>query len=635
MPGFTAVIVLHDSEPELRTLLDSFAARGVEAQLVVVDSGSRDGGAELARSRGCEVVVAGDIGFGAACNVGVERAREPVTVLLNPDCELLDDSLARLAALASARPGELHVPRLLNPDGSVQRSAHPVPGTLEAIAGAVVHPPLLPAKLRDRLEPYRAEGTRVVGWAIAACVAGSTELLRRLGPFDPAVHLLAEDMELCLRAGAGGVPTVLHPELRLRHTGGHAVLRDGEPLELLARRRREAIASTLGARAVRADDLAQALTFATRTIGHAIFGGDAARPRAQLAALRRARHGAPARAPVLLVSYAGVLGGAERVLLDWSGALPAPVLLACPEGPLASAARARGIEVLTLPQRSLRLRGARFAALRSLAGLARDVATLTRRHRPAVVVASGQRAVLASVASLAPVVALHQDLPRGPVIARAVRWASSRADASIALSHAIAGAVGGAQVINPGVDLEHWRMPAPPDARRALVLGALVPWKRADLALEIAARIPGLELELVGEPLPGDPPAFAEALRARAARPDLAGRVTFSGALEDPRPALERARCLLHCADEEPYGLVIVEALAAGRPVVAPAAGGPRELLPAEWLYAPGDAADGARVMQAVLAGTTATAAPVDGAQAAARFAAAVGLSTPPPAGTP
>ena len=57
MPGFTVVIVLHDSEPELRRLLDSFGAHGVPPQVVVVDSGSSDGGAELARSWGAEVFV--------------------------------------------------------------------------------------------------------------------------------------------------------------------------------------------------------------------------------------------------------------------------------------------------------------------------------------------------------------------------------------------------------------------------------------------------------------------------------------------------------------------------------------------------------------------------------------------------
>ena len=287
---FTAVVVLHDSEPELRALLDSLDRHlAVPPQLVVVDSGSSDGGAALARARAAEVIELPDNpGFGAASNAGVAAARHDVTVLLNPDCELVDGSLAALAALARAHPHALHAPRLLNADGSVQRSAHPLPGTPGALIPALVHPPLLPRELRERAEPHRAGTARSVGWAIAACLAAYTPTLRRLGPFDPAVHLFAEDMELCLRARAAGIPTVLHPELRLRHTGGHATLRTGEPYELLARRRREAIASTRGSRARALDDVAQAVTFATRAAGHTLLGGDATRPRAQLAALRRA-----------------------------------------------------------------------------------------------------------------------------------------------------------------------------------------------------------------------------------------------------------------------------------------------------------------------------------------------------------
>jgi N-acetylglucosaminyl-diphospho-decaprenol L-rhamnosyltransferase len=287
---FTAVVVLHDSEPELRVLLDSLDRHLAEPpQLVVVDSGSRDRGAALARERGAEVIELPDNpGFGAASNAGLARARHDVSVLLNPDCELVDGSLATLAALAREHPRALHAPRLLNADGSAQRSAHPLPGTVGALIPALVHPPLLPRALRERAEPHRAEAARTVGWAIAACLASATATLRELGPFDPAVHLFAEDMELCLRARAAGIPTVLHPELRLRHAGGHATLRAGEPYELLARRRREAIGSTLGARSRAFDDLVQAVTFATRAAGHTLLGGDAERPRAQLAALRRA-----------------------------------------------------------------------------------------------------------------------------------------------------------------------------------------------------------------------------------------------------------------------------------------------------------------------------------------------------------
>ena len=108
--------------------------------------------------------------------------------------------------------------------------------------------------------------------------------------------------------------------------------------------------------------------------------------------------------------------------------------------------------------------------------------------------------------------------------------------------------------------------------------------------------------------------------------------MTFAGALADPRPALARAHVLLHCADAEPFGMVLLEALASGRPVAAPAAAGPLEIVAggAGRLYAPGDADAGARAVAALLADPAAPAAararaerfPVEAS--AARLAAAV-----------
>ena len=178
--------------------------------------------------------------------------------------------MLRLAQQAMRRDALL-APRLLNADGSVQRSAHPVPGTAAA---------LLPALVRTRgccragcaWPPIRGARRRRAGWAGRSPprVAARTEVLRRLGPFDPGAFLFFEDMELCLRAAAAGVPTELHPEIALRHAGGHSTrpAYAGEPHELLAQRRREVVGARLGGRALALDDLAQALTFATRAIAH-------------------------------------------------------------------------------------------------------------------------------------------------------------------------------------------------------------------------------------------------------------------------------------------------------------------------------------------------------------------------------
>ncbi|HEY8582889.1 MAG TPA: glycosyltransferase, partial [Capillimicrobium sp.] len=287
--SFSVVVALHDSAIDLRALLASIDRCLAERpQVICVDSGSSDDGPQTARAWGAETIVLdGNPGFGAANNAGVARAAHDVTVLLNPDVELLDDGLAQLVPLAAARDALL-APRLLNTDGSVQRSAHPVPGGADALLPALVHPRALPQRLRERFDPWRAQRPRRVGWAIAAALAARTATLRRLGPFDAEQFLFYEDLDLCLRAAAGGVPTELRPEIALRHHGGTSTGPSfgGEPLELLARRRREVIEANLGPRALRLDDAAQGLTFATRALAKGKRRG--ARERAQLAALRAA-----------------------------------------------------------------------------------------------------------------------------------------------------------------------------------------------------------------------------------------------------------------------------------------------------------------------------------------------------------
>jgi glycosyltransferase involved in cell wall biosynthesis len=307
--------------------------------------------------------------------------------------------------------------------------------------------------------------------------------------------------------------------------------------------------------------------------------------------------------PTLIVSYSGVFGGAERVLLDCATRLGEPVVVACPEGPLAAAVRAAGLEHARTGERPLRVGPAHA---RGLVAMSREIATLAAGRR--ALVGWGARAVLAAapLRRRPPLLAVHHDLPARHGLGSVVRWATRRADGVAAASQAVADAVAAprATILHPGVDLDRFTpAPEPDGPPRALVLGALVPWKRPDLALEVAARLPDLRLELAGAPIPGDDDSYVDALQARAAEDDLAGRVTFLGAVDDPRPALARAHCLLHCADAEPWGLALVEALASGRPVVAADAGGPREIVAdgAGRLFPPGDAAAAAVAVEAVL----------------------------------
>jgi GT2 family glycosyltransferase/glycosyltransferase involved in cell wall biosynthesis len=300
---------------------------------------------------------------------------------------------------------------------------------------------------------------------------------------------------------------------------------------------------------------------------------------------------------VLMISYSGALGGAERILLDCAGALAGERNLACPDGELARAARVEGIRVLPLRDRSIGLRGSPVEPARALGRLAahrREARRLIGDLDPDLVLAWGMRSALACLAGPsppAPIVFQHNDLLPGPLIARAVRRAASRAKLVLVLSHAIAADLDPAgrladrlRIIHPGVDVEKFnaatRPARPPEI---LVLGALVPWKRPDLALEAVAlarlQQPDLRLRLVGAAFAVDGDALPARLRERAAAADLAGAVDLVGAVADPRAELERATCLLHCAPREPFGMAVLEALAAGRPAVVPGAAGPAEIV--------------------------------------------------------
>ena len=326
---------------------------------------------------------------------------------------------------------------------------------------------------------------------------------------------------------------------------------------------------------------------------------------------------------VLFASYSRLLGGAERVLLDCATGIDSAAV-ACPDGPLAQAARDEGLTLVVLGARSLEFRRSardRVSAPARIAAQAKELRAAVRLQRPAVVFGWNMRGLLVSVLALRglrprpALVFQHNDLlPPGRAVASTVRAAALRAQRVVCLSRAIAEDLDPdgrlwerVRIVHPGVDLSRFTPGPPPGGADALCLGAIVTWKRPDLALEIASRaastLPAFRLRLAGAPLDRAGERLLAALKRRAEQPDLRSRVLLEGATRDPAEALPQAGCLLHCADREPFGLALVEALACGVPVVAPASAGPREIVDPSCglLYPPGDAARAAAALSDVL----------------------------------
>ena len=269
--------------------------------MIVVDSGSTDGSVTAVRTaapRATVVELGENVGFGRASYAGVGQVDEPITVLINPDAELVDGSLATLAAdlLAPGAKQQLLAPLVLSPDGSRQDTAHLDPSSPLLWVKALLPAGALPPPLRPLVEPWRSARRRAVGWAVAACLVAPTATLRRLGPFDERIFMFAEDMDLGMRATEAGIQTVFRPDARVVHLDAHSteVAFNGEPFELLARQRRAVIGEHRGDEAADRDDRIWRLTLMNRIALKALTRRSTERERHQLTALRRARE-EPAR----------------------------------------------------------------------------------------------------------------------------------------------------------------------------------------------------------------------------------------------------------------------------------------------------------------------------------------------------
>ncbi len=135
-------------------------------------------------------------------------------------------------------------------------------------------------------------------------------------------------------------------------------------------------------------------------------------------------------------------------------------------------------------------------------------------------------------------------------------------------------------VAHSGIDAAHLE-PAPVRGWgwRLLYVGRLDPRKGVDLAIEALGRLPPeASLAVVG----GWDPVEEGRLRALAARLGVADRVNFLGhrSREDVLAAYDAADAVLFPVRwEEPWGLVPLEAMARGRPVIATGRGGSGEYL--------------------------------------------------------
>jgi glycosyltransferase involved in cell wall biosynthesis len=303
----------------------------------------------------------------------------------------------------------------------------------------------------------------------------------------------------------------------------------------------------------------------------------------------------------LLCEYATLNGGERSMLATLPGVQAAgftPVVMAPPKGPLANALTARGVELLPFSCRAAD--GSRLPQKR----VRTELATALSRSRPALLHAnslamgrlSGPVAKQLGLRSLSHV----RDIVRLSVQAAADVNCHTRL---LAVSHATRAfhVTGGLMaekmhVLNNGVDLTEFRpqsptgylhreLGLPADAQLIGTIGQIGLRKGQDVLLHAAARIAGrtasVHYLVLGErnSEKEESRCFERGLHDVAQEmPD--GRVHFLGVRHDVCRLLGELTLLVHPARQEPLGRVLLEAAAAGLPIIATDVGGTPEIFP-------------------------------------------------------
>lgn len=157
--------------------------------------------------------------------------------------------------------------------------------------------------------------------------------------------------------------------------------------------------------------------------------------------------------------------------------------------------------------------------------------------------------------------------------------------------------------------------PIPAGRKIIGIVGVLAPWKGQREFLGMARRLlehrKDLHFVIVGDHIydtSGDQ-SYRQELEEYSASLGIAGHVSFTGFQRDVVPLLQSMDVLVHASVKpEPFGRVIIEAMACGTPVTASRAGGPLEILRENidgLFHQPGDCLGMARNVELLLEGET------------------------------
>ncbi len=215
----------------IRSVQDADLAE--QTELVVVDNASGDNSRELITAEFKNVKwiqLKNNVGFGKACNIGVQSSDGKYVLLLNPDTVIAKDTLKVAVDFMRSHPqAGLMGPKILNQDGSLQASCRR--GFVTPLVAFYYFTGLSRLFPKSRhFARYHLTYMNENESAVVDAVSGSFMFIRRslfdkLRGFDEQFFMYGEDIDLCWRVREMGYKVWYHPLTQIIHRKGQSSAR--------------------------------------------------------------------------------------------------------------------------------------------------------------------------------------------------------------------------------------------------------------------------------------------------------------------------------------------------------------------------------------------------------------------------
>lgn len=228
-PLLSICIVNWQTRELLRACLRALANHPPEraTEIIVVDNASTDGSAEMVASKFPQVRLLrndANLGYARATNQALGEARGDLLLLLNPDAEVRAGALAAICRFMGTHPDAGAAGcRLLNPDGTVQRSCRsfPTPGALFLDVIGLWR--LFPGNRvlgRYRMTWFDHAQVAEVDQPMASALCLRRAAIERVGALDEQFPIFWNDVDLCWRLRAAGWKAYFCPDAQVVHRLG-------------------------------------------------------------------------------------------------------------------------------------------------------------------------------------------------------------------------------------------------------------------------------------------------------------------------------------------------------------------------------------------------------------------------------